>query len=382
MTSEERHELRYQRRKAKRHQRKIDRCMALGKVSDIFSYRKMFRYGKKCCNGVRWKMSTQNFERHLFSGTAKRRKAVLTGKWKQKRYVHFIIHERGKVRPIDAPHISDRQIHKTLSNEVLLPLFVPCMIYDNGASQKGKGLQWHFKRVKKMLSEHYRKYGRNGAVILMDLKKFFPNAPHRLLYYRHRMLIPREKIRKIADFVVANSPTARLGKGMPLGVEPSQQEMIAMPSAIDNWIKCQLRIKGMAHYMDDYFMLIPDIEKAKDILGMATARFEASGILVNRQKCKVIPLTKSFRICKTKFTLTPSGRIIMNGCRDGMKRARRKLNFFTKEHEAGRMPTRDIRDYLTCQKAFYEQFNDHGRILKLNRIFYALFERRQYVSGI
>ena len=41
--------------------------------------------------------------------------------------------ERGKVRPIDAPHVSDRQIHKTLCNEALVPLYSPGMIYDNGA---------------------------------------------------------------------------------------------------------------------------------------------------------------------------------------------------------------------------------------------------------
>lgn len=57
----------------------------------------------------------------------------------------------GKIRPIDAPHITDRQIHKTLCNEVLIPLYSPSMIYDNGASQKGKGLHWQFKRIKQQL---------------------------------------------------------------------------------------------------------------------------------------------------------------------------------------------------------------------------------------
>ena len=178
MNSQERREGRYQRRKEKRRKKREDRCAALGPLAEVFSYRKMFFYGRKCCNGVRWKQSAQNFETHLFSGTARRRREILNGTWKPKKCVHFTLCERGKVRPIDAPHITDRQVHKTLCNEVLIPLYTPSMIHDNGASQIGKGLHWHFDRVKQHLAWHYRRYGRKGAVLQIDLKSYFPNAPH------------------------------------------------------------------------------------------------------------------------------------------------------------------------------------------------------------
>lgn len=139
MTSQERHEARFQRCKAKRLERKQARCDSLGPTNKIFSYRKMFFYGKKCCNGVRWKQSVQNFEGHLFSGTATRRRTVLEQQWKPKACSHFTLRERGKIRPIDAPHITDRQIHKTLCNEVLIPLYSPSLIYDNGASKRERG---------------------------------------------------------------------------------------------------------------------------------------------------------------------------------------------------------------------------------------------------
>lgn len=74
MTSQERHEARYQRRKAERQARRDARCAALGPIDKVFSYHTMFKYGKRCCNGVRWKRSVQNFELHLFSGTARRRR--------------------------------------------------------------------------------------------------------------------------------------------------------------------------------------------------------------------------------------------------------------------------------------------------------------------
>ena len=275
MTSQERHEARYQRRRAARRARQEARCAALGSLGEVFSYHTMFKYGRKCCNGVRWKQSTQNFERHLFSHTAKQRRLILAKRWRPKKYVHFTVCERGKIRGIDAPHITDRQIHKVISKEVLEPLYDPSMIYDNGASRIGKGLHWQIKRIKQQLARHYRRYGRAGGVLLLDLKKFFPYAPH--------------------SIIIDTAPGEFPGRGMPLGVEPSQQEMAAMPSAVDNWIKCQMSTHSAGHYMDDYCIILPDIEDLKKLGRAIVRQFEIRGIPVNKKKCKIIPLTKPFR---------------------------------------------------------------------------------------
>ena len=169
MTSEDRREARYRRRQARRRRNRQARSDSLGGLAGVFSYRNMFKYGKKCCNGVRWKGSTHNFELHLFSGTAKRRRKILDGTWRQGKTIRFPLRERGKFRIIDAPHITDRQIHKVFTREVLAPLYCPSMIYDNGASQKGKGLHFHYQRLKEQLRWHYRRHGRQGAIKLAQL---------------------------------------------------------------------------------------------------------------------------------------------------------------------------------------------------------------------
>lgn len=373
MTSEERRKARYYRRRARRKAHLRARNRKVGTLEQAFSYHDMFFYGRKCCNGVRWKQSTQNFELHLFSGTAKRRRRLLTGKWKPGRCVHFTLKERGKVRPIDAPHIADRQIHKVLSKKVLEPLYGPSMIYDNSASQKGKGLHFAFRRLENDLRWHYRHYGRQGGVCLLDLKGFFPNANRQILLERHRQLILEPRIRAVADVVVTNAPSVYPGRGMPLGVEPSQQEMVAMPSSIDNWIKCQRGVHIMGHYMDDYYIVLPDIEQLKAVGREIIRRFEAQGIPVNRKKCKIVPLTKPFRFCKAKFTLHENGKVTVNGNRDSAKRVRVKLRFFKREVEAGRRTMEEAPDFIQGQFAYYKNYDDHGRELRLRRYCYALF---------
>lgn len=371
MTSEERREARYRRRQERRRENLRKRNAAVGTLAEVFSYHKLFFHGRKCCNGVRWKQSTQNFERHLFSGTATRRRKILKRKWRPGKTASFWLKERGKNRPINAPHIRDRQVEKTHTKEVLEPLYRPSMIYDNGASQKGKGLSFHYERLKKHLRDHFRKYGLNGGIDMVDFKGYFPNAPRWEICARHERIILDPEIREIADAMVNVDQNER---GMFLGVEPSQQEMVALPSSLDNYLKCQLSIHGMEHYMDDYNIKLPTMEEARQTMEDVTERAERMGIEVKRKKSKVVSIAKPFRFCKVKFQLTETGRVITHGCRDSMKRARRKLKKFKGKVDAGEMTVNQVEEWLQGQISYFENFNDHGRVLRLRRLFYAIYK--------
>ncbi len=365
-----RREGRYQRRKAKRDANKVQRCIEVGGLNEVFSFNNMYTAGKKCCNEVRWKNSVQRFEMHLFSGTARRRRLILDKKWEPVAYVHFTLCERGKVRPIDAPRIQDRQVHKVFTKKVLLPLYLPGMIYNNGASLPGKGFEFSKQQLRKELRWHFRRYGREGNIILIDFKQFFPTVSHEELFKRHEKLILNRELHKMADDVIKTVP----GKlGMPLGVEPSQAEMIAFPSALDNYIKCQLSIKGAGHYMDDYYIIVPPDRDPKEIMRLIVAKAESLKLTISKSKSRIVPLTKSFRYCKAKYTLTETGRVVVNGNRDGVKRARRKIKASPKKIEEGQMSYEDLWTSVNGILAYFGCYDDHKRVLRLRRLFYAIF---------
>ena len=372
MTSKERKDARYKRRKQKRILKKQLRCDSLGSIGDVFSYRKMFLYGKKCCKGVRWKRSTQNFELHLFSKTAKATKNIVSNSWVPMKYTRFTLRERGKTRQIDAPHISDRQIHKLISNDILIPLYSPSMIYDNGASQRNKGLHWHYNRLKEHIRWHYKRYGTNGHIILIDLKGFFPNAPHSELYKRHNSLILSDDIRNVCDLIIKNS-SQDSDFGMPLGVEPSQQEMVSLPSNVDNFAKCQLGIHCFGHYMDDYYMIVPNKSEANLVMSMMMFMFESMGMQVNQNKCKIIPMNNPFKFCKVKFRITETGRIVTNGSRDGVKRFRNKAKKLKQSFDSGLISKSEIDQVLNSHISYYKNFNDYGRIKSIRKIYIDMF---------
>lgn len=68
---------------------------------------------------------------------------------------------------------------------------------------------------------------------------------------------------------------------MPLGVEPSQIEMVSLPSPIDNHIKCQRSVHCAAHYMDDYCAVLPDMERLVQLRGEVIAMAERMGLHIN-----------------------------------------------------------------------------------------------------
>lgn len=369
MTSNERHEARYQRRKAERERRRIERSKAVGGLSRVFTFHSMFKAGKGCCNGVRWKNSTQRFELHLFSQTAKTRRLLFERKWAPGRYVSFLKTERGKVRPIHAPRIQDRQVHKTLTRGALLPLYTPDMIYNNGASLPGKGFDFSQRMLCEDLRRHFRKYGREGYIILMDFKKFFPSVPHAAIYARHDKILKHPAIKEIAKKLVDSMPG---DVGLPLGVETSQMEMVALPSPVDNFIKCQLSLKGGGHYMDDYNMLVPPNLDANEVLEKVIAKAESMGLKVNRAKTHICPLTKSFKYCKAKYTLTESGKVVVNGNREGVHRARSKIKSLIGKYKRGELLFEDLRAGIQGSIAYYDKHNDHNRVLRLRRLVYAI----------
>ena len=381
MNSKERREARYKRRKVKREEKRRLLVDQIGTAEEVFCFHDMFRFGEECTRGVMWKQSAQNFNRHLFSRTAANRKNAL-GKYKPKKLVRFTIKERGKSRNIEAPHIDDRQIQKTVVRKVLLPLYRPRMIYDNGASLKWKGLLFSQKQFDKAIRNHMKQYGMAGWMIIADYKGFFPNADRNVVKDKHRE-IEDKKLRQIMDTVVDIGSGA---KGLPLGVETSQVEMIALPSMVDNYMCCQMGLKGFGHYMDDYHIIVTPDRDPKKVLNVFEEVSKKYGLTVSREKTKIVPFGKAVKFCKLKRWVE-NGKIRKKGCPASERRARRKIKMFGKS----KIGFEDVYMSVTSSLAYFDGKGSHRAQLRLKRLFFSIFGfscedlqefRRRELNGI
>lgn len=177
MTSEERREARYQRRKAKRDAARLRRSQECGDFEEVFSFRHLYKAGKKCCKGVYWKNSTQRYIGNLIANIAKTRRELLQNRFRHRGFHEFDLIDRGKKRHIRSVHISERMVQKCLCDYCIVPIFSASFIYDNSASLKNRGMDFALRRMVCHLNRHYRKYGLTGGILLYDFHSFFDTSP-------------------------------------------------------------------------------------------------------------------------------------------------------------------------------------------------------------
>ena len=291
-------------------------------------------------------------------------------------YDEFTITERGKKREIAAPRVYDRQVDKAVSKEILLPIYEKHMIYDNGASMKGKGFHFSMKRLKQDLIKHYKKYGRERGILLIDFKDYFGSSDHEVIKKHHEKYFPDEQVRDILwNSVEPNFKTKGFQpkKGLPLGVETSQAEMVHYPSLLDKYIQCQLRLGLSGHYMDDYRVIIPPDRDWKEILNKIEEKAASMGITLSRHKTKYVPLTKSFRFCKIQFRLLENEKVLTKGNKKSSQIIRRKIRMFKREIDARNKTYMDMLTCITTSLGYFDNRNDSWRKGKLAHLFKKTF---------
>lgn len=315
LNSIERKEKRYLRRKNKRLEKNISRSNLYGNINTAFCFHKVMYYADLCCKGVSFKRSTQNFKLHLFTTIATTCRNIKENKYKVSNTYQFIIHERGKIRVIDAPYIKDRLVHKVLSNEIINPIYLPHFIYDNGASVINKGFHFSMKRVKEKLRTWYRRYGYYGYICLVDFSKFFPNCSHDVIRSIHKRYILNSYTRKVIEDYLFIKP------GLSLGCEIAQKEALMLPNILDHYIANKYPI---VRFMDDSFFIVKNKEEASSILEEYEKLASSLKIIINKKKTKIIPITEYFTFCKWKYKLLDDI-ILCIPCKDTLYRDRRKL---------------------------------------------------------
>lgn len=333
MTSEERHEARYQRRVKRREERRLAVSKACGDFDEVFSYNNLYASGHICCKGVAWKSSTQQYRFNIVTNTANLRRDLLAGTYKSRGFIEFDLYDRGKMRHIRSIHISERVVQRTLCDRAINPTLKPALIYDNGASTQNKGIDFALNRLTCHLQRHWRKYGCEGYVLLYDFSNYFANAQHGP--------VKKELLRRVHDDrtrALANTCLDNFGPiGYGLGSQISQTAALMLPNRLDHYIKERLRIKGYARYMDDGYLIHRSRSYLQKCLTEIRRICGELGIRLNEKKTKIVPLRQGFRFLQIRFTLTETGKVLRKMSHESIMKIRRKLKKFYRWTVEGRL---------------------------------------------
>lgn len=299
-----------------------ERCSCKREIFDINVLYDAFQKVKQGCD---WKPSVQKFEINLLTELVNIRKELISRTFRFSSTNNFILNERGKTRYISGDCVRDRVVKRALCDEVLLPAIRKYLIYDNGASLKGKGTDFTRKRLKVHLKRFFNECGNNGGILLVDFTKFFDNIEHDRLMDMFRALIDDELalwlLEKVleqaqvdvsymneADFadrmnIVFNSLEHQkvskslltgekiLKKHMNIGDQIAQIAGIFYPHRVDNYIRIVEGNRFHGRYMDDSYVIHKDMEYLKELSAKIEIEARNDGIFINKKKTKICKLS-------------------------------------------------------------------------------------------
>lgn len=369
MTSEERREARYQRRKAQRAAKKAQNYALSDCFDWVFSYDHLYHSYKMCRRNVAWKASVQKYITQAPLNVLQTYTRLHNGKFKSNGFYEFDIVERGKKRHIRSVTINERVVQRCLCDYALVPVLGRSFIYDNGASMKYKGYTFAANRLTQHLHEHYRKYGQEGYVLLFDFSKFFDRVSHDVIKgILHKEFTDERIIALTEHFIDAFGSV-----GVGLGSQISQVFALASANRLDHYIKEECRIRGYGRYMDDGYLIHPDKAYLQKCLEGIKAICAELGITLNLKKTQIVKLSHGFTYLKVRYYLLPSGKVVKKIYHRSVTKMRHKLKAFQQKVENGVMTYSDVYQSWQSWRAYASNFNAYHTIQSVGALYDKLF---------
>lgn len=364
MRSEERRAARRARREEARRKKREERLEGcdFDAVADLDN---LYNAARKASRGVMWKASTQRYMKDVLRNVVRARRDLLVGNEVCKGFNRFDLYERGKMRHISGVKFSERVIHKSLSQNVLVPAITPSLIESNSANVKGRGTHYAIKLLKKQLARHWRKYGSGGYILLIDFSDYFARIDHDCVKRQIEGYLDDPRAIVLAKHLIEVQGDVGLG----LGSEPNQILAIAFPNEIDHLVVEMCGVEAYGRYMDDSYAISPSKSVLQATLAVIADRCAALGIQINWKKTRIVKLTKGFKFLKKRFFFTETGRIVVKPCRESITRERRKLKKQARLYHEGKMTYEQVQQSYQSWRGGMKHYDAHRTILAMDALF-------------
>ncbi len=358
---------------------------------------------RKASNGSIWKSSVQKYEINLLKNIRQTQLDLQNNNYRQGEFLEFELNERGHNRHIKALGIADRVVQRALCDEVLMPQLGKYLIYDNGASQKDKGVEFCRRRLEAHLHKYYRKYGSDGYFLHIDFRKFFDNIRHDKLLAAFSDKLDDDSVMPVLENMVqsfkidisysdkdltdqvfnsmeyakipADLKTGKryMAKSMGIGSQVSQAAGVFFPTKIDTYCKVVRGCKFYGRYMDDIYIIHHDKEFLRSVLDGVREQSAEIGLFINEKKTQIFKLRHGFAFLKIKYNLTETGKIIKRPARDNITRQRRKMKKFRKLVDEGAMSIEDARNEVKSWLGANENLNAYRTCQNIRQLYKDLF---------
>lgn len=354
---------------------------------EIFNGNSLYEAFLRAKQGSDWKPQVQRFEMTYLLELARMQRELEEHSYEFLPSTEFVLNERGKTRVIRGEQIQDRIVKHALCDEVLSPAVANFLIYDNGASIKGKGIAFTRNRLLTHLRRYYATHGTNeGYILLIDYSKYYDNIRHDVLLRLFDKYVDDENALWLLEKTVKQSEIdvsyltddeyedcmntlfnslvyqeidkslltgeKFMGKHLNIGDQVAQVAGISYPIPIDNYVKIVRGTKLYARYMDDSYAIAASKWFLEDLLNEITRISAEVGITVNQKKTRICKLSDYWRFLQVQYSLTDTGRVIQKINPKRLTAMRRKMKKI-----APKLTEKEFTDF------FYSWFKNHYKIM-------------------
>ena len=347
-------------------------------ITDMNVLYEAFRQSMK---GSAWKEEPQRFEQDILSELTKLSNELENGKYKTAKGSEFILNERGHIRYIHGGRIRDRVVRHALCDEILEPAVSRYLIHNNGASQKGKGVDFARKQLEKDLHNYYLEHGDNqGFIAFVDFSKFYDNIRHdKVAGIFEPKIDPfsREILKKIMQFFEVDvsyltdeefkgcmdqkfnaveyhealagkylDGSKMMPKSVDIGDQVSQIIGVTYPTRVDNYATIVRSHRRYGRYMDDIYIIHEDREYLKETLEGIAREAKSLGLFINEKKTRICRMDSTFKYLQRKYFLTETGKVVIRINPESLTRERKKLKAYK------RLLNRDEMKYENIERAY------------------------------
>lgn len=338
--------------------------------NNITSFENLYNAHRSCRSGKLWKDSAAAYELRALECTIYLKYLLESGKYKISPYHEFEVNERGKVRQIKSTKYKDRVVQKSMNDNIFKPYITKKFVYENGASQEGKGTDFQIDLLRCHLQEEVRKNGVNSYILIGDFHDYFNSFPHKTLDELYSKYFTDDRILALIKHIHDSIPG---DTGSPLGNQLSQNDALLIANGIDHYIKENLHIRGYGRYMDDFYLIHHDKEYLKRCLDVINKMAGELGLELNTHKTKIVPITAGFNFLGFHVYVTGSCKVVMRIKSKSKARERQKIRKQKKKVLNEEMTFKDAMESYAAWRAHAARGDTYYMLLEMDLYFYGQF---------
>ena len=233
---------------------------------EVISLENLLEAWKEFKRGKSKKEGVQRFELRLMEHILALRADLGNRTYRHGPYTHFRIADP-KPRNIHKASVRDRLLHHALYRK-LSPFFDRIFIFDSYSCRVGKGTHKAIARFREFGKTASFSHTKTCLVLKCDIRKFFANIDHDILFSILARYIPDIDILNLLKHIVGSFTTPPLSffpskegerkKGLPLGNLTSQLFVNIYMNEFDQFVKHTLKARYYIRYADDFVIFSQD----------------------------------------------------------------------------------------------------------------------------